>query len=111
MRTSRQKGDHDTGRPTREDKWPRIVQVPNLIDGHAHLRGTKVPVYRVLRELAHERLPVPEILAAKGITDADQKAALLYAADVMQELQQLITELQRLYGPTPEIRSMTGVTK
>lgn len=98
MRTNRQKGDNDTGRPLPEDRWPRIIHAPYLMDGHAHIRGTEVTVHRVLRELAYDRLPIPAALIGKGLQNEDTRAVLLYSADLIQTLPRLLAELQKLHG-------------
>jgi hypothetical protein len=93
-----------TGRP-RVDKWPRIAQADDLLDGHAHIKGTKVPVYRMLRQLSSHPLPLPYTMLGSGVREADVVAALAYGADILQQLPRLIAELKKLHAPRPQAAS------
>lgn len=85
--------DDDTGHPTAEDLYPRIRCAPEYMDGRPYIAGTRVPVDRILRELALEGAPIPSMLMGK-IREADVKAALTYAADITRNLHALWARLQ-----------------
>jgi uncharacterized protein (DUF433 family) len=60
----------------------RIVIDPAIQHGKPVIRGTRVPVERVLGGLAGGMTPA-EIISEYGITEADVRAALRYAEQLV----------------------------
>ncbi len=62
---------------------PRIAINPRVLGGKPVIRGTRIAVELILRDLA-EGATVEQILKAyPTITDADVRAAIAYAADAV----------------------------
>lgn len=63
----------------------RISRNPEVMVGKPVVAGTRVPVDRVLRQLATE-LDIQDVLAAfPHLSAADVQACLCYAADVVEK--------------------------
>ena len=62
----------------------RIVIDPEIQHGKPVIRGTRVPVARILGSLAGG-MTREEIAAEYGVTDADITAALEFAAELVAE--------------------------
>ena len=61
---------------------PGIVVDPNIRHGKPVIKGTRVPVDLVIGKLAGG-MTAAEVAQEYGITDADVRAALAYAAEVL----------------------------
>ena len=61
----------------------RIVIDPAVRHGKPIIRGTRVPIHRIIGSLAAGSLP-EEICKEYGITDADLRAALAYAQELIE---------------------------
>lgn len=88
-----------------DNPHPLIVQAADIMEGHAHLKGTRIKVETILRTLASEPPTPPTRLmtmSARSISATDMAAALHYAADIMKHLHQLYAELNKLKFGTPE---------
>jgi uncharacterized protein (DUF433 family) len=62
----------------------RIVIDPRIQHGKPVIRGTRVPVARIVGGLAGG-MAVDEVMREYGITDDDVRAALSYAAELVEE--------------------------
>ncbi len=60
----------------------RIETKPGVMGGKPVIKGTRIPVYILVRECAHGS---PEYVADlfEGLTADDVRAALVYAADIL----------------------------
>ena len=61
----------------------RIVIDPEIRHGKPVIRGTRVPVHRIIGSLAGGAAP-EEICSEYGITDEDLRAALSYAEELIE---------------------------
>jgi uncharacterized protein (DUF433 family) len=61
---------------------PRVVVDPAVCGGKPVIRGTRVPVALVIGKLAGG-LSFEELMAEYALTEADIRAALAYAAQVL----------------------------
>ena len=61
---------------------PGIVVDPNVRHGRPVIKGTRVPVELLIGKLAGG-MTAAEVAEEYGITDADVRAALAYAAQVL----------------------------
>ena len=61
----------------------RIIIDPRIQHGKPVIRGTRVPVARIIAELAGGRTR-EEVMHEYEITEADVAAALTYAADLVE---------------------------
>jgi len=62
----------------------RIVIDPEIQHGKPVIRGTRVPVVRVVEGLAGG-MTVEEVVREYGVTEADVRAALAYAGKLLAE--------------------------
>lgn len=62
----------------------RIMIDPRIQHGKPVIRGTRVPVARIVGGLAGG-MAVSEIMQEYGVTDDDVRAALSYAAELVEE--------------------------
>lgn len=62
----------------------RIIIDPRIQHGKPVIRGTRVPVARIVGGLAGG-MTVDELLLEYGIREADVRAALSYAAELVEE--------------------------
>ena len=62
----------------------RIVIDPRIHHGKPVIRGTRVPVARIVGGLAGG-MTVDEVAQEYGVTDGDVRAALSYAAELVDE--------------------------
>ena len=62
----------------------RIVIEANVQHGKPVIRGTRVPVVRLLGGLAG-RLSIDQVAAEYGVTEADVQAALTYASELIEQ--------------------------
>lgn len=62
----------------------RIVIDPRIQHGKPVIRGTRVPVARIVGGLAGG-MTVEEVTQEYGVTDDDVRAALAYAAELVEE--------------------------
>ena len=62
----------------------RIVIDPAIQHGKPVIRGTRVPVVRILGGLAGG-MSMDEIIQEYGVTDEDVRAALAYASEVIEQ--------------------------
>jgi uncharacterized protein (DUF433 family) len=86
-----------TGKPDVADEHPLITCAPHIMEGHAHLKSTKVTVERVLRAVLNERPDSPLVLGTGlKLTDAEVSAAFAYAIDIFNNLSKIYAELGRL---------------
>ncbi|WBQ09372.1 DUF433 domain-containing protein [Hyphomonadaceae bacterium ML37] len=68
---------------TLEEAHPRISADPAIMVGKPCIKGTRMPVYLIVREVAKGRTE-PEILDSyPSLSPGDVAAALAFAADVM----------------------------
>lgn len=101
MRTKKKDPEDFTGPPDASELHPRIEHAHHLHDGHAVIRGTRLTVARVLRDVVRHGLDVgnPSLMVFavnRRIEPADIVAAVRYAADWMDELPRLEAEIHRL---------------
>ena len=69
---------------TRSEILSRIVSDPETLHGKARIRGTRIPVYLIVRFIAAGQT-IPEILEDyPSLTPEDIKAALQYAAKLAE---------------------------
>ncbi len=61
-----------------------VVNDPEIQNGHAVIRGTRVPVHVLVSALA-DGASIDEVVEAYGITEQDVRAALAYAAVTIKE--------------------------
>lgn len=61
----------------------RIIIDPKIQHGKPVIRGTRVPVARIIAELAGG-MPREEVVREYAITSEDVAAALAYAADLVE---------------------------
>ena len=61
-----------------------VVADPEIQNGHAVIRGTRVPVHVLVSALA-DGASMAEVADAYGVTEQDVRAALAYAAVSVQE--------------------------
>ena len=61
----------------------RIVIDPAIRHGKPVIRGTRVPVHRLIGSLAEGAAP-EEVCREYGITDGDLRAALAYAEEMIE---------------------------
>ena len=61
----------------------RIIIDPEIQHGKPVIRGTRVPVVRIIAELAGG-MPLEEVIREYEISAADVAAALAYAADLVE---------------------------
>jgi len=59
----------------------RIESRPDIMFGKPVIKGTRIPVEQVLRELAAGAAPEDVLKAHPRLSEADVRAALAYAAD------------------------------
>ena len=64
----------------------RIVVDPAIRHGKPVIRGTRVPVHRIIHSLAGGSTPA-EVCAEYGITDEDVRAAMAYAGELVESEQ------------------------
>jgi uncharacterized protein (DUF433 family) len=76
----------------------RIVIDPAIQHGKPVIRGTRVPIVRILGGLAGG-MSIEEISHEYGVTEADVRAALTYASEVIDQSCSL-DEVQRNPGGT-----------
>ncbi|MGE0824169.1 MAG: DUF433 domain-containing protein [Candidatus Binatia bacterium] len=62
----------------------RIVVDPAIQHGKPVIRGTRVPIVRILSGLAGG-MSIEEISHEYGVTEADVRAALVYASEVIDQ--------------------------
>ena len=62
----------------------RIVIEANVHHGKPVIRGTRVPVVRLLGGLAGG-LSIGQVAAEYGVTEADVRAALTYASELIEQ--------------------------
>ena len=62
----------------------RIVIEANVHHGKPVIRGTRVPVVRLLGGLAGG-LSIDQVAAEYGVTEADVQAALTYASELIEQ--------------------------
>jgi uncharacterized protein (DUF433 family) len=62
----------------------RIVIDPAIQHGKPVIRGTRVPIVRILGGLAGG-MSIEEISREYGVTEADVRAALTYASEVIDQ--------------------------
>ena len=62
----------------------RIVIEANVHHGKPVIRGTRVPVVRLLGGLAGG-LSIEQVAAEYGVTEADVRAALTYASELIEQ--------------------------
>ncbi len=62
----------------------RIVIEANMHHGKPVIRGTRVPVVRLLGGLAGG-LSIDQVAAEYGVTEADVRAALTYASELIEQ--------------------------
>ena len=62
----------------------RIVIEANVHHGKPVIRGTRVPVVRLLGGLAGG-LSIDQVAAEYGVTEADVRAALTYASELIEQ--------------------------
>ena len=62
----------------------RIVIEANVHHGKPVIRGTRVPVVRLLGGLAGG-LSIAQVAAEYGVTEADVRAALTYASELIEQ--------------------------
>ena len=62
----------------------RIVIEANVHHGKPVIRGTRVPVVRLLGGLAGG-LGIDQVAAEYGVTEADVQAALTYASELIEQ--------------------------
>lgn len=63
----------------------RIVRDPAVMVGKPVIRGTRITVELILRQLSAGRSPAEIIEAYPGLTEDDIRAAQAYAADLVAE--------------------------
>ena len=80
------------------DRHNAVVIDPEIQGGHAVLRGTRVPVFVLVKALAN-RATISEVSKAYGVTEKDVRSALAYAA--AQSTQRRCGRGKRL-GPSRE---------
>jgi uncharacterized protein (DUF433 family) len=61
----------------------RIISDPEVISGQPHIRGTRLSVYNVLRDLAAGRTVEDFLLSHPGMTAEDIYACLQFAAELV----------------------------
>lgn len=103
MRTKKKDPEDFTGPPDASELHPRIEHAYHLHDGHAVVRGTRLTVARVLRDLARHGLDVgsPDLMlfaVNRRIEPADIVGVLKYAADWMDAMPRLEAEIHRLHA-------------
>lgn len=62
----------------------RVVIEANVHHGKPVIRGTRVPVVRLLGGLAGG-LSIGQVAAEYGVTEADVRAALTYASELIEQ--------------------------
>lgn len=103
--------EENTGKPLPHEAHPRIEARPDVMEGHAHLRGSDVRVAHALRSLAHAPLPtVFEVLGWKG-RDGDVQACLLYSADMIELLPDLVAQNDQLKEKVKVLDARVGQKK
>ncbi|MFW6412619.1 MAG: DUF433 domain-containing protein [Oceanicaulis sp.] len=68
-----------------ENAHPRISVDPEIMLGKPCIKGTRVPVYLILRYLAAGQTEADILDAFAGLRDGDVQAVLAYAADALDE--------------------------
>lgn len=87
--------DADTGKPDMSEQHPLITCTPSVMEGHAHLKDSKVTVERVLQaELREIKGP---IALASGciISETQRRAVLRFSIAVIEDVSKLYAELDR----------------
>ena len=65
------------------DGFERIARDPAVLAGKPVIKGTKITVELILRELAEGKSPAEVVAAFPRLTIEDVRAALAYAADII----------------------------
>ena len=77
--------DHPQRRQRKGDGMnDRIVINPAIQHGKPVIRGTRVPLVRILGGLAGG-MSIEEVIHEYGVTEADVRAALAYASEVIDQ--------------------------
>lgn len=93
----RERLNNDIGTRDVVDNHPLVTCAPHLLAGHAHLKGTRVTLERVLAALLSERRPGPLTLPnGVAVTDEQVRACLRYSIDIFDNISKLYAELGRL---------------
>ena len=87
-----------------EPRHPRINADPKIMFGKPVIRGTRIPVEQILRELGSGASNEDILEAHPHITEADILAVLDYASDVIRQSWQL-SRLVSVHEPTDAIPS------
>jgi uncharacterized protein (DUF433 family) len=66
-------------------KHPRISVSPQVMAGKPCIKGTRMPVGMILRELGDGMTPAQVIAAHPFLTEADIRAAQAFAADIVAD--------------------------
>ena len=70
----------------------RIETKPEVMFGKPVIRGTRIPVERILRELGEGAAPADVLAAQPGLTPDDIRAAQAFAADYLADEETLAAE-------------------
>lgn len=68
-----------------EHDHPRISADPAIMGGKPCIKGTRVPVYLIVHEVAEGRGEAEILYSYPSLSPGDVKAALAYAADVLTD--------------------------